>query len=90
MIESHTNYILRRMKEVMDKEELTNTPIDPSHYNQWKIEPIEFIMANDLGFCEGNIIKYIMRWQMKNGVTDLKKARQYIDFIIEQEEKEEV
>ena len=31
-----------------------------------------------------------MRWQMKNGVTDLKKARQYIDFIIEQEEKEEV
>ena len=45
-------------------------------------------MENDLGFCEGNIIKYIMRWQMKNGITDLKKARQYIDFIIKKEEEQ--
>ncbi len=61
---------------------------DPQHYNCWQIQPIDFIMKNDLGFCEGNIIKYVMRWEMKNGVTDLKKAKQYIDFLINKAEKE--
>ena len=59
---------------------------DPEHYNCWTIEPIDFILKNGLGFCEGNIIKYVMRWEMKNGVVDLKKARKYIEFLIEQEE----
>jgi len=72
----------------MEKEDDNSSSIDPKHYNTWKIEPITFIMENDLGFCEGNIIKYIMRWQMKNGITDLKKARKYIDFIIKKEEEQ--
>jgi hypothetical protein len=87
-MESYYEYMLRRLKENMEKEEDNSSPIDPKHYNTWKIEPITFIMENDLGFCEGNIIKYIMRWQMKNGITDLKKARQYIDFIIKKEEEQ--
>ena len=87
-MESYYEYMLRRLKENMEKEEKDSSPIDPKHYNTWKIEPITFIMENDLGFCEGNIIKYIMRWQMKNGITDLKKARQYIDFIIKKEEEQ--
>jgi hypothetical protein len=86
-MESYANYMIRRMNEEMEKED-DSSPIDPKHYSQWKIEPITFIMENDLGFCEGNIIKYIMRWQMKNGITDLKKARQYIDFIIKKEEEQ--
>ena len=39
--------------------------------------------ANDLDFCTGNIIKYVLRHNLKNGVEDLKKAKQYIDFLIE-------
>ena len=64
-------------KEVVDK---------PPHYLKYKIEPITFVMTNQLPFAEGNVIKYIMRWRDKNGIQDLKKAKRYIDLIIELEE----
>ena len=53
---------------------------------KYKIEPITFVMTNQLPFAEGNVIKYIMRWRDKNGIQDLKKAKRYIDLIIELEE----
>ena len=56
--------------------------IGGTHYSNLAIEPIDFITANNLGFCEGNIVKYIARWKAKNGIEDLKKARWYIDFLI--------
>jgi hypothetical protein len=59
--------------------------INPNHYHL-KIEPIKFITDNSLGFCEGNVIKYICRYKQKNGVEDLKKAKQYIDFLIDEYE----
>lgn len=37
-----------------------------------------------LGFYEGNIIKYILRASKKNGLEDYKKARQYLDWLIEE------
>lgn len=57
--------------------------IGGQHYKNKKIQPITFIMENDLGFCEGNIIKYVTRYKDKNGIEDLMKARHYIDFLIE-------
>ena len=62
-----------------------STAIDPKHY-QLPIEPKDFIIKNELGFCEGNVIKYICRYKQKNGVEDLKKAKQYIDFLIDEYE----
>jgi len=62
--------------------------IGGTHYSDLAIEPIDFITANNLGFCEGNIVKYIARWKAKNGIEDLKKARWYIDFLIESLENE--
>lgn len=59
--------------------------INPSHYNKHKIQPINYILANDLGFCEGNVIKYISRWEEKGYIEDLKKAKTYIEFLIEKE-----
>lgn len=56
-----------------------------SHYNSKNIQPIEYILANGLDFCEGNVVKYISRWKDKNGVEDLEKCKQYIDFLIAQE-----
>lgn len=53
------------------------------HYKTKAIEPWDFIAANNLGFFEGNILKYISRWQDKNGVEDLLKARHYLDKLIE-------
>lgn len=54
-----------------------------SHYNSLFIQPIEYILENGLGYCEGNVVKYVTRWKDKGGVEDLRKARQYIDFLIE-------
>lgn len=56
------------------------------HYNHFEIEPIEFIMANGLDFCQGNVIKYVCRYRNKGGVEDLKKAIDYLDTMIEAEE----
>lgn len=55
------------------------------HYRSLSIQPIQYIHANQLGFCEGNVVKYITRWRAKNGIEDLKKARHYIDLLIELE-----
>jgi hypothetical protein len=52
-----------------------------NHYKNLPIQPIEFIMANQLGFAEGNVIKYLLR--DKDGLNDLLKARHYIQFIEE-------
>ena len=51
-------------------------------YKRMKVQPTEFILANGLGFCEGNIIKYVCRYQFKNGKEDLLKARHYIDILL--------
>ena len=56
-----------------------------SHYKDKAIQPIEYSHANHLGFCEGNVVKYISRWRQKNGIADLEKARHYLDLLIELE-----
>lgn len=53
------------------------------HYKNLPIQPIEYITKNGLGFCEGNVVKYITRWQSKGGIEDLRKARHYLDLLIE-------
>jgi hypothetical protein len=59
--------------------------VDGDHYKQMKIQPVEFIHANGIPYLEGNVIKYVSRWRSKNGVADLKKAKHYIDLLIELE-----
>ena len=59
----------------------------PNHYNL-EIQPVDYIMKNELGFCEGNVVKYISRWRQKNGRDDLLKARHYIDILLDELDKE--
>ena len=63
-----------------------DTQVGGSHYKNMTIQPVELIEMNNLGFCAGNIIKYVCRYKDKNGIEDLKKARHYIDLLIEIEE----
>jgi len=63
----------------------TDMQVGGNHYKNMKIQPINYIQANDLGFCAGNVVKYVSRYQSKNGVEDLRKARHYIDLLIEAE-----
>jgi len=57
--------------------------IGGDHYMTMKIQPVEFIHANNIPFLEGNIIKYICRHKSKNGKADLEKAKHYIDLLLE-------
>ena len=63
----------------------TDIQIGGNHYKDMKIQPIEYILENNLGYCEANVVKYITRWRSKNGVEDLRKAKHYIDILIERE-----
>lgn len=55
-----------------------------THY-QNSIQPWDIISAWKLDFWEGNIVKYILRYKDKDGVKDLKKAKHYIEYLIERE-----
>ena len=58
------------------------------HYKHFRIQPIDFVVANDMGFLEANVIKYICRYPYKgSALKDLEKARQYVDWLIERERK---
>ena len=54
-----------------------------THYKNKTIQPWDYIVGNDLGYLEGNIVKYVSRWKDKGGVDDLRKARHYLDKLIE-------
>ena len=60
--------------------------IKPSYYHKGKVDTITFCLENKLGFCEGNIVKYIVRYADKNGMEDLLKVREYLNRIIGSEE----
>lgn len=62
-----------------------NTEVGGNHYKEFRIQPIEFIEGNDLGFSVGNVIKYVCRYKYKNGKEDLLKAKHYIELLIELE-----
>jgi len=55
---------------------------DVQHYKDCKIQPIDYIVANNMSFLEGNIIKYVSRYKSKGGVEDLKKAKNYLEWLI--------
>jgi hypothetical protein len=55
------------------------------HYKALVIQPWDYIAANEIPFLEGNAIKYLTRWRDKGGLEDLRKARHYVDKLIELE-----
>ena len=61
----------------------TDKQIGGNHYTGFKIQPIEFIVKNKLSFIQGCIIKYICRFENKNGIEDLEKIKHYCDLQIQ-------
>lgn len=59
------------------------------HYKKYKIQPMEYSMANGLDACQHTAIKYITRFRDKGGIADLEKAKHCIDMLIEFERKDE-
>lgn len=59
------------------------TQVAGTHYKTLAIQPWNYTAANGLNWFEGEVIKYVTRWQSKGGVNDLRKARHIIDKMVE-------
>jgi len=55
------------------------------HYKGLAIQPVEYIHANELGYIEGCVVKYISRWRAKGGIQDLEKIKHFCDLLIQLE-----
>ena len=79
----------RRVTEYNPLKESKSSALDiqegGNHYKKCKIQPLEYIYANGIGYLEGNVIKYVTRHKDKNGVEDIKKAMHYLELILEME-----
>ena len=62
--------------------------VSGNHYKTMVIQPVEYIHRNSIGFAEGSVIKYVSRWRSKGGIDDLRKARHFLDLLIEMEASE--
>lgn len=60
-----------------------DTQVGGDHYKKLKIQPVEYITENNMGYLEGNVIKYVTRHESKNGKADILKAIHYLEMIIE-------
>ena len=58
--------------------------VSPDYYARYDIEPISFIMRNQIPYAEGNVIKYVLRHDMKGGKEDIDKAIRYLEMIKEE------
>jgi len=56
-----------------------------THYKGLAITPAEYAMKNKLDACQFSVVKYVTRFRDKNGLEDLKKAKDFIDMLIESE-----
>jgi hypothetical protein len=66
-----------------------DSQVGGTHYKNNAVQPWDYIIANDLPYLEGNIVKYITRWRKKGGIDDLRKVQHYTQKLIEVETKKE-
>lgn len=59
--------------------------VSGSHYKDFKIQPVEYIYANNIPFLEANVIKYTSRHRAKNKSADIKKAIHCLELILQME-----
>ena len=67
-----------------------DTQVAGTHYKAKPIQPWDYIIANGLGYLEGNIVKYISRWRDKGGIDDLRKVMHYTEKLIEVAQQEDL
>lgn len=56
-----------------------------THYKNMKIQPMEYLLVNNISYIEGNIIKYVSCWRTREGLQDLEKAQHYLELLIAHE-----
>ena len=64
------------MKQTFEKQ------VGGNHYKNMAIQPLDFIVKNNIPYCEGNVIKYVCRHRNKGGCKDIEKAMHYLEVIM--------
>jgi hypothetical protein len=82
-----SNYVADQYPEGKERWSSFDKQVGGNHYKDKPIQPIEYILANNLGFCEGSAIKYITRYKDKGKAGDIRKAIHYLEIILETMEK---
>lgn len=83
-LDEYFSGLQKLMDDVEEDEAVQSKQVGGTHY-QRAIQPWEIISVWDLDYWEGNVLKYILRWRHKDGVKDLKKAKHYLEYMIERE-----
>ena len=78
-----TRAIMQEQRKHLEALKANDKQVAGTHYKNKAIQPWDYIVSNNLGYLEGNVVKYVSRWKDKGGVDDLKKARHYLDKLIE-------
>ena len=64
----------------------TERQVGGDHYKTCKIQPVDYIVENNLTFLEGNVVKYITRHRRKGeGARDIEKVIHYCELILEKD-----
>jgi hypothetical protein len=70
-------------KETFSKLQPLDVQIGGGHYKDFVLQPVEFITKNNIGFIEGNVVKYVCRHKFKNGREDILKAIHYLELLLD-------
>ena len=81
LLQGHERTVCRALEETISVT-ANDRQVNGDHYKSKAIQPWDFIAANNLGYFEGNAVKYVSRWRDKGGVEDLRKAIHYIEKLI--------
>lgn len=73
------------VEEIEESNNALDRMVGGNHYLKYKIQPIEYLHANNIPFIEGSIIKYVTRWRDKGGLDDLHKAKHHVELLIQME-----
>lgn len=73
----------QQIGEALDADRALSSQVGGDHYRKMKIQPVEYIIANGIGFLPGNIIKYASRYPDKGGAEDIRKIIHYCKLILE-------
>ena len=76
----HIDWFCEKFEPCETKDAL-DTQVGGNHYKDLKIQPVEYTVQNNLGYLEGNVIKYVTRHEKKNGLEDIQKAIHYLELI---------
>jgi len=61
-----------------------------AHYKGVPVEHWDFVLMHNIPYLEAQVIKYMMRWRKKNGIEDLRKAKHFVEKLIEHELAREI